>query len=58
VVTAKTPSGSVRPVGSVCCDCMADDAYPAAWTGPARKSFRPCSPRPVRSRDCFRCWGH
>src|SRR5258705_476558 len=21
------------------------------------KSFRPCSPRPVRSRDCFHCWG-
>lgn len=29
---------------------------PAARTGSALKSFRPCSPRPVRSRDCFHCW--
>jgi transcriptional regulator with XRE-family HTH domain len=31
-------------------------ACPAARTGSALKSFRPCSPRPVRSRDCFHCW--
>src|SRR5712691_3876816 len=32
------------------------DPVHAARTGSALKSFRPCSPRPVRSRDCFRCW--
>ncbi|WP_371584446.1 WD40 repeat domain-containing protein [Streptomyces sp. NBC_01314] len=24
--------------------------------GVGLKTFRPCSPRPVRSRGCFRCW--
>src|SRR5262245_49574800 len=32
-------------------------ASPTGGTGAALKSFRPCSPRPVRSRDCFRCSG-